>query len=187
MAYADVDQNLSIMMNFPPKLVGPLSMPLVKTKHGLKIFVTLPLVKDWDNSDLNINAVMRNNSNISLRVEKVPPTSGPSLPGQPIFDMYVVMSNTLKYPEIDVGIHLVDVEFKDAETGIIGVKLSFKVEVLSLAAYLRQGLDTDIWQNKAYIGGIDLDFFSLNNLEGLVPGLNGECSSFDDAEDNSTG
>jgi len=56
-----------------------------------------------------------------------------------------------------------------------------------ISSNLRQGLDTDIWQNKAYIGGIALDFFRLNNLEGLVPGLNGECSSFDDAEDNSTG
>ena len=96
-------------------------MPLVKIRHGLNIDVQLPLVGDFDNSAININAVMRNNQNILFRVQKIPPPPGPSHPGQPVFDRYEVTSNTLKYPDINFGIHTVDVEFKDTETGVVGV------------------------------------------------------------------
>ena len=96
-------------------------MPLVKIKHGLNIIVQLPLVGDFDNSAININAVMRNNQNISFRVQAVPRPPGPSHPGQPFFEKYEVISNTLKYPDIDFGIHSVNVEFKDTETGVVGV------------------------------------------------------------------
>ena len=64
------------MMNFPPISVGQIYMPLVKTKHGLNIYVKLPLVLDYDNPTMNINALMKNNPSISFRIQKVPSFPG---------------------------------------------------------------------------------------------------------------
>ena len=57
-AYGDVEKNLSIMVNNPPKAYGSTSISTVKTKYGKKIAVLLPFVEDDDNPTYNTKAVM---------------------------------------------------------------------------------------------------------------------------------
>ena len=109
---------------------------MVRTKIDNQISVVLPLIKDDDSLDdgtdaFHIEARMRDNRKIQFW-----PRPSPTYANQ--FELW---SNVLTVDNITLGLHDVDVKFIDKVTKIVGIELSFKVEVLSLADYLNAGLD----------------------------------------------
>ena len=132
----DVQPTMGIQVNAAPYVSGSTKLSMVRTKIDNQISVVLPLIKDDDSLDdgtdaFHIEARMRDNRKIQFW-----PRPSPTYANQ--FELW---SNVLTVDNITLGYHDVDVKFIDKVTKIVGIELSFKVEVLSLADYLNAGLD----------------------------------------------